>query len=478
MTRFLNGLSAMLLAVGVSSTPALADAEDVSVAAQASSDATLALVGGRLIDGYGGTPVENAVVLIRGDRIVKIGRADQVDASVATQILDFSGMTVLPGLWESHGHLYHIGGGNPGEFQQKFAPQTKEIMAAVAKASLLAGITSFRDTGGPLEMQLELRDDIRTGRVPGPRLFLAGTILSQGEPDAGCSEPSCRDARVSSPKEAQRAVQRLVSRGADQIKVYGFWDQEILEAVTAAAHQAGVGVDADVRHRSAYVTAVKAGVDRLHHVFVADPLSDYSDEDIRLLIGGWKPVGAGPSANIIRGPYIIPTVEVRQSYARVFNYPGLLDHHRLRNQYSPEVYEYLRSTWEQPRSVPWGMGAPERVEVVKTKLTRFVAAGGREQLVAGTDAGSPFNLHSPLTKEIRHLERAGLSSMEAIQAATLRPAQMQGVEQDLGTVSVGKLADLIVVDGDPLQDLSLLEHRVVIVIKGGQPFFPDHNFPR
>jgi imidazolonepropionase-like amidohydrolase len=125
------------------------------------------------------------------------------------------------------------------------------------------------------------------------------------------------------------------------------------------------------------------------------------------------------------------------------------------------------------------MGAPERVKVTKRKLSRFVEAGGREQLVAGTDAGAPpFNLHSPLTKEIRNLHEAGLTPMEAIQAATLRAAQMQGAEAELGTVSEGKLADLIVVDGDPLQDLSLLQHAIVVVISDGRTYFPDHNFPR
>lgn len=433
---------------------------------------TLALVGGRVVDGYGGPPLDDAVVLIADNRIIRVGRASEIRVPADISTIDFRGMTVIPGLWESHGHLYHIGGGNPPEFQQRFEARTMEIMAAVAEVSLMNGITSFRDTGGPLQIQQELRDGIEAGRLPGPRLYLAGPILMQAESGEAESET-----RVSTAKGARRAVERLVEMGVDQVKVYGFWDVDILKAVTDAAHESGLGVDADVRHRRAYLTAVKAGVDRLHHVFAADPLSDYSDEDLRLLIAGWEPAGTGPSANIIRGPYIIPTVEMRQSYVRVFNFPGLLDHHEIRSQYSPEVYEYLKSTWQNPRAVPWGMGALERVKVIKDKLHRFVDAGGREQLVAGTDAGSPFNLHSPLTKEIRHLHAAGLTPMEAIQAATLRPAQMQGVAQDLGTISEGKLADMVIVDGDPLQDLSLLVYEIVVVIKDGRPYFPDDGFP-
>ena len=87
--------------------------------------------------------------------------------------------------------------------------------------------------------------------------------------------------------------------------------------------------------------------------------------------------------------------------------------------------------------------------MAKQKLSKFIAAGGREQIVAGTDAGSPLNVHPPLLREIRNLHEAGLTAMEAIQAATLRPAQMQGVLDKLGTITPGKLADLVVVDGDP-----------------------------
>jgi imidazolonepropionase-like amidohydrolase len=262
----------------------------------------------------------------------------------------------------------------------------------------------------------------------------------------------------------------VLDLGVDQIKVYGFWDREVLEGVTGTAHEAGIGVDADVRHISAYRTAVEAGVDRLHHVFTADPLSDYSDEDLRLLIRGLRPAAAGPMANILRGPWILPTLEMRMAYVRVLAFPELTDHPSLADQYPADVYEHLRESWQHPPSVPWGIGAPQRVVAAKRKLARFIEAGGREQVVAGTDAGAPFNFHSPLTRELRNLHEAGLTPMETIQAATLRPAQLQGVDRELGTVSPGKLADMVIVDGDPLQDVSVLQHRIAIVIKDGEVY--------
>jgi imidazolonepropionase-like amidohydrolase len=379
-------------------------------------------------------------------------------------------MTVLPGLWESHGHLMHAAEGRPTEFDAKFNDRRIEVMATVAKVSLLAGITTFRDTGGPLQEQQTLRSDIEAGKRIGPRLFLAGPILNQRDRN---SPATPGDYLVGTPEEARAAAERLIAAKVDQIKVYGFWSQPILEEITAAAHRAKIGVDADVRHIEAYRTAVKAGVDRLHHVFTADPLSDYSEEDFRLLVRGERPIALGPSANILRGPYIVPTIEMRRAYARAIQFPGIVDHPRFRDEYPPDLYAYLRETWQNPQSIPWGVGAVERVKVVIRKLHDFIEAGGREQLVAGCDAGSPLNFHSPLAREVANLVEAGLTPLEAIQSATLRPAQMQGVDATLGTISVGKLADIIVVDGDPLQNIEVLERHVVAVIKNGTVYKSD-----
>ena len=430
---------------------------------------TLAISGGQLVDGYGGLPVQNAVVLVSGDRITGVGDVNSVSIPDGVKTLDADGMTILPGLWESHGHLFHIGEGDPADFPLKFKSEAQSIMAAAAKTSLYAGITTFRDTGGPIAEQLALRADIEAGKLSGPRLFLAGPILHQRNPD----KPNIRrDYLVGSPEEAKQVTQDVIGLGVDQVKVYGFWDLDILKVVVDTAHKAGLGVDADVRHINAYRTAIEAGVDRMHHVFTADPLSDYKDEDLRLMVRGIKPVPTGPRANILRGPFIIPTIEMRNAYVRVFAFPEFTDHPRFRQQYSEEVYAHLRWSWSNPNAVPWGIGAPERIKVAKRKLKTFIEAGGREQIVAGTDAGSPFNVHSPLTRELQHYLEAGLTPMEVIQSATLRAAQLQGVENDLGTVTEGKYADMVIVDGDPLQDITLLQHKIVLVIKGGEVYYP------
>ena len=153
-----------------------------AIPAAADDAPTLALSGGTLVDGYGGIPVQNAVVLVAGDRITKIGDVNSVTIPDGVKTLDVNGMTVLPGLWESHGHLYHIGEGDPATFPDKFRSRVDSIIAAVARTTLMAGITTFRDTGGPIHAQLALRADIEAGRLPGPRLFLAGPVLHQHNP--------------------------------------------------------------------------------------------------------------------------------------------------------------------------------------------------------------------------------------------------------------------------------------------------------
>lgn len=451
---------ALALPAGQSVQPA---ARGAATGQRAAAGTTLAIVGGRLVDGFGGLPLENSVVVITANRIAAVGTEGNTAVPAGARVIDANGMTVMPGLWESHGHLQHVGQGTPTEFLERFKDRLPEIMAANARINLMAGVTSFRDTGGPLAEQQALRKAIERG-APGPRLYLAGPIVNQRD-HSSAATPG--DFSVGSREEAREVVTRLAVLQVDQVKVYGFWDEPVLTELVQAAHAAGIGVDADVRHVQAYRTAVKAGVDRLHHVFAADSLSDYSDEDLRQLVRGEKPIASGPSANILRGPYIVPTIEMRNAYARTLQFPEAVDHPRLREAYPPDIYAYLRETWRSPQAIPWGIGALERVKVAKRKLRRFIEAGGREQLVAGCDTGAPLNFHSPLAREVSNLVDAGLTPLEAIQAATLRPAQMQGVDRDLGSISVGKLADLIVVDGDPLQDITLLQHRVVHVIKDG-----------
>ena len=192
-------------------TLALMVAEAVAVAAPGVSgenQATLAIVGGRLIDGFGGPPLEDAVILIEDDTIVAVGRVGQLAVPDSARVVDSNGMTVLPGLWDAHGHLWHVGEGKPGEFRDKFRDRMMEIMDAVAQTNLMAGITSFRDLGGPLGEQQALRADIESGKRIGPRLYLAGPLVRQRDKNPGVSPD---EYTVGTPDEA-RAIAKTAHR--------------------------------------------------------------------------------------------------------------------------------------------------------------------------------------------------------------------------------------------------------------------------
>ncbi|HEV2844187.1 MAG TPA: amidohydrolase family protein, partial [Thermoanaerobaculia bacterium] len=130
-----------------------------------------ALVGGRLIDGYGGTPLENSVVILDGDRIQAVGRVGELAVPEGAEVISTEGMSVLPGLWDMHVHLMIVGHGDYAYWDKTYPSQFRStIMPAAAKQLLLAGVTSARDLGAPLEDILAVRDAIRRGEMPGPTL--------------------------------------------------------------------------------------------------------------------------------------------------------------------------------------------------------------------------------------------------------------------------------------------------------------------
>jgi imidazolonepropionase-like amidohydrolase len=444
----------------------------VSIAASADS---LALVGGRLIDGFGGPPLQDSVILISGNRISAVGRQGALAVPRDAQVIDARGKSVLPGLWEAHGHLFHVGEADPGAFQVKFADQLVPIMEAVARVTVQAGVTAMRDfctscssqaagwNSALLEDQKMLRARILAGEIPGPRLYFSGPALAPGSGKPGSRYD------VATVQEATAATRKLVEAGVDNIFVGSHvWPAPLLDAIVGVARENKMGVDSEARHIAALRGVLDAGVDRVHVFFTADALAGYADDELRQLVRGVEPSTSGPSANILRGPWILCTLPMRQAYVTAKNFPGLLEHQRFREMFSPEVYRHLQEGWRAQQTIPWGVGADERVAVVKSKLREFIQAGGREQLVAATDAGAPLNFHSPISQQLRNLVEAGLTPMEAIQSATLRAAQMQGVADQVGTVTAGKLADLIVVDGDPLQQIEVLQYRVERVIQNGR----------
>ena len=350
----------------------------VSIAASADS---LALVGGRLIDGYGGPPLDDSVILISGNRISAVGRRGALAVPRDAQVIDARGKSVLPGLWEAHGHLFHVGEADPGAFQVKFADQLVPIMEAVARVTVEAGVTAMRDfctscagqavgwDSALLEDQKKLRQRILAGQIPGPRLYFSGPALAPRSAATGTRFD------VASVQEAKAATRKLVDAGVDNIFVGSHvWPAPLLDAIVEVARESELGVDAEARHITALRAVLDADVDRVHVFFTADALRGIRQrESCRHGVG-----------NMVRGPWILCTLPMRQAYVTAKHFPGLLEHPRFREMFSPEVYRHLQEGWRAQQTIPWGVGADERVAVVQRKLREFIAAGGREQLVAAT----------------------------------------------------------------------------------------------
>src|SRR5262249_34938462 len=146
--------------------------------AQAQSSQVLALAGGTLIDGFGCKPLRNSVILVEGERIKQIGQLGELKIPAGAQVISTEGMTVLPGLWDVHFHLMINGHTDYAHWDKTYPPLfEKVIMPASAKQLLLAGVTSARDLGGPLEARLAVRDAIRAGTIPGPTMYMSGPFL-------------------------------------------------------------------------------------------------------------------------------------------------------------------------------------------------------------------------------------------------------------------------------------------------------------
>lgn len=352
------------------------------------------VTGGTLIDGMGGAPLEDAVVLIRGERIVAVGRSGEVAIPPRATVVELRGATVLPGIINAHVHS--------GYQESRLSAWARD------------GVTTVRDLCGPADFALvdRLSADPTLARVvaAGPFVTVPG-----GYPIVPWGVTSV--VTVTTPEEAGAAVNSLVDQGADLIKVAiesgaGFGlriptlSLEQAAAVTEAAHARWVPVSAHVTTSPDLPRALDAGVDDIAHMVTDEP----SDALI---------------ARVVRDNVVwVPTLEL----------------------------------WH------W-VSAGHRIRAV-ANLRRFVQAGGTVAL--GTDFNgydAPFQLGMPII-EMELMEQAGMTPMQIIVAATSGAAWVCNRHNDLGAVAPGRIADLVAVDGDPLQDIHAMAN-VRLVVRSG-----------
>jgi imidazolonepropionase-like amidohydrolase len=422
-----------------------------AAAQQARPEAVLALVGGRLIDGYGGPPLENSIVLVRGNRIEAVGRQGEVQIPVNARVISSEGYTVLPGLMDMHVHLMLVGHGDYDHWFRTYRDKWRDVvMPIAAKELFMAGVTTVRDVGARLDDILSVRDRINRGEIPGPRVFASGPFLQKTAPPL---EAEFRWA-VNGPEDARAKTKRLIDAGVDEIKVID-QDQmtlEELKAIVDTAHAASKHVVAHAHRAEEIRQGIRAGVDSFEHTGLATQ-PGYPEDVLAML--------RERNASL----YWCPTIEGLYLYPyTVDQFPERLDDARLKADLPPDIYEDVRRSLDHPERLAYFQLTRRRVPTLANKFAQLRSTG--VTLITGTDSGIPFNFHFDSTwRELDTFVRLGMDPMDAIRAATYWPAKLLK-RDDLGAIAPSQLADIIVVDGDPLRSMESLRHPVHIIKDG------------
>jgi imidazolonepropionase-like amidohydrolase len=401
----------------------------------------IVLKNARLIDGAGAAPLRNAAIVVDGERIASVTPRSENDFPAGAEVIDCAGKTVLPGLIDCHDHMANHRYDLAHRWGIDEPESTRHLRtAAVLRQTLEAGYTMIRDAGG---LDAGFKRAIEEGLAAGPRLMLSISIVSpiggigdRMAPSGDCccvpGDPLLPSGVVETLADVRPVVRRMVRAGADFIKCAttggassrpghgprdGAFNLDEMQALVEEAHALDRRVMCHALGGRGLDIAIAAGVDSIEH-------GCYLDEDPRHL-----------DLMAARGIVFVPTLLV-------------YEYHRKSPQ--PHVRERALDLYEH--------------HVVA--IRRALAAGVK--VVAGTDAGG--HGHPPNAGELECLVKAGMTPMQAIQAGTLWAAECCGKEAELGTVEKGKLADLVVVDGDPLADIAVLREarNIALVLKGGE----------
>ena len=417
-----------------------------------------ALTGGRLIDGFGGPPLANSVILIEGERITAIGQVGSLAIPEGAEVISTEGMDVLPGLWDMHVHLMINGHADYAHWFRQYPPLYRSvIMPASAHQLLMAGVTSARDLGAPLDDIIAVRDAINRGEIPGPTLYVSGPFIQH------VSYPGEEASRwgVSGAADARAKVKRLADAGVDVIKLidHDLMTMEEVHAVVDEAHKRSLPVVAHSHRPEEIRRGLAAGVDCFEHTGLATA-PEYPADVIQKIRERTAQMRLGPL-------FWTPTVQGLMNYEALRDNPEVLDDASWHRGLTKEIITDIRTSLRQPGQLPYYQLTPARRPTLKRKIEQLRESG--VVLLIGTDSGIPMNFHSQTTwNELDvWVNKLGIPPMEAIRGATYWPSVAMKVSKDVGTLTPGKHADIIAVRGDVLEHIDLLS-RVELVVKRGK----------
>jgi hypothetical protein len=404
------------------------------------SHGTLALLGAKLIDGTGAPALNDSSMVIQDGKIVSVGPRGKVKLPKDAQIVDLTGRTIIPGLWDMHAHFEQV----------EWGP-----------VYLAAGVTTVRDCGNEFEFISAVRDAINSGHGVGPRLLLAGIVDGSGPIALGV-------ARVDTPEQAREWVHRYHDAGFEQIKIYSSVKKENLEVIASEAHKFHMTITGHIPEGMTGFEGVNAGMDQINHISYVVGMMDSAirgrggDPQKRLAaLRNFDPDSEESRKALqflkAHNTVIDPTLTVFEMFMRT----GSKSFESL----EPGVAKVAPALATQLRNVGPGAAGAEMGDARFAVSLKAVAALHRAGIpvVVGTDQTVPG--HS-VHREMELYVEAGFTPMEALQSATIVPARVMQLDREVGTLEPGKRADLVVLGANPLDNISNIR-RTERVMQGG-----------
>jgi imidazolonepropionase-like amidohydrolase len=414
-------------------------------------DRVIALEGATLIDGAGGAPKADALIIIRNGHIETIARVNEIPIPKSAERINLAGKTIIPGLIDAHAHVERWATGR----------------------YLAWGVTTVRDLHGGTDTVLTLKNELNLGSILGPRMFSAGAMID-GTPT---TYPNATG--VITPDQARRAVDQHAVAGVDYLKIYTKITPGLLRPLLDEAEKLRLPVAAHLGKTDA-LTAARMGVISIEHMSgvvqtaTGDP--SYANAHSNFLTGwtteekGWASLDSSTVARTARAlaqtkVAIVPTLVVHDMLARLDN-PILLTRPGMEDV--PESAQSVRSVPSLLRRTGWRSSDFEAFRRSRRRQDQFVReykrAGGA--IAAGSDAANQLLIPGySLHEEMSLLVAAGLTPLEAITAATRRGAQLLRADS-LGMLAPGKVADLVVLNGNPARNIAATRNIAMVMIRG------------
>ena len=429
--------------------------------AAAAAVSAVAITHVTVIDMTGAPPKPDMTVIVKDQRIVELGKSDAVRAPAGARLIDGSGNYLIPGLWDMHVH----------EVFGDWLPRNEKVVPPLFVAN---GVTGVRDMGGDLDVLKVWRAEIAAGRLLGPRMIIAGPMLDGPVPRFPSSAP------VSNAADGRKVVDNLKAQGVDFIKIQSLIPRDGYFAAADEAKKLGIVFVGHVPDAVRASEASNAGQKSIEHFTgIFEGCTAIEDQLIKgpkglgLNVKNYDPTRAKTLIALMakNQTWQVPTLVWERGQWLVDDID--LSHDPL-TKYAPRSWK--DHTWPMFVSdIKKDMDTdplPVRKKFVQMELDMTLAmfrAG--VPFMAGTDTAAGVHIFPgfSLHQELVLFQQAGLTPMQALQTATLNPAKFMGRTADLGTVEKGKLADLVVVRGDPLGDISALSDtaKIALVIKDG-----------